>query len=263
MTPTPCRFVLPLLFAASSAGAVLPDTPVTHALDAGQGARMPAVVITGKRLPRAEPHILRQEYFRRFAYSTPSRGGGAPLKAAPPSKDNSNKESEESCKSSDNPVVIATGEKHREEADFAAHGLYGLSLTRTYRSKHAEGRLFGKHWLSTLDPPKLVRAACFIPRTGWQCVPQSITHVDENGTSYVYTYAGHGPLERPNDATAPQPGASNPAALPPPGSPQPARPVEFYYRTGENSPMLTWSARSPTTLKRNKFTYQFDAQDVR
>ena len=60
-------------------------------------------------------------------------------------------ESEEACKSTKNPVLIATGEKHKTEVDFQAAGPYSLSLARTYRSKHAEGNLFGAHWLSNLD----------------------------------------------------------------------------------------------------------------
>ena len=65
-------------------------------------------------------------------------GGGGGHKAAPPSQNNSNKEKEREkpCVSTSNPVVIATGEKHKAEQDFQAAGLYGLSLTRTYRSQH-------------------------------------------------------------------------------------------------------------------------------
>ncbi|NHZ38098.1 RHS repeat-associated core domain-containing protein [Massilia rubra] len=259
MKPKKLSFVLPLLLFSWTASATNTEGVVPRASDSGGGG-MQQVFINEKRLIGEEPRFGRLEYFPRFAYSRPSRSGGAPVKAAPPSKDNSNKESEESCKSTDNPVVIATGEKHKDESDFESQGLYGLSLTRTYRSRHAEGRLFGKHWLSSLDPPKLVRATCFIPSPGWQCVPQSITHVDENGSSYVYTYAGNGPLERPNDATTPPGGQTNPGANPPPGSPPPARPNEFYYRTGENSPKLTWKAGTQLILNRNKFIYRFDAQ---
>ena len=258
MNPKKLGVVLPLLFFASTVSATNTEDILPRAKDSG-ALLMERVVIRGKRLARDEPHFERLEYFPRFAYSRSSGSGGAPLKAAPPSKDNSNKESEQDCKSTDNPVVLATGEKHKDEPDFEAQGPYGLSLTRTYRSQHAEGRLFGKHWLSSLDPPKLVRATCFIPSPGWQCVPQSITHVDENGSSYVYTYAGNGPLERPNDATTP-PSETNPGANPPPGPPPPARPSEFYYRTAENSPKLTWKAGTQLILKRNKFVYVFDAQ---
>lgn len=40
----------------------------------------------------------------------------------PKSEQNSNKQSEEDCKSTRNPVLIATGEKHKDAPDFAAGG---------------------------------------------------------------------------------------------------------------------------------------------
>lgn len=37
----------------------------------------------------------------------------------------------------DKPVVVTTGEKYKVEEDFSGQGLYGIGLTRTYRSKNA------------------------------------------------------------------------------------------------------------------------------
>jgi YD repeat-containing protein len=56
---------------------------------------------------------------------------------------------------SQNPVVLATGEKVKEEQDFAVAGLHGLTLRRTYRSKGSTGQLFGPNWTSSVDPPNL------------------------------------------------------------------------------------------------------------
>ncbi len=145
MNPKKLGVVLPLLFFVSIASATFPNDNAPTALDAGRGA-IPRVIIEGKRPIGEEPRFGRLEYFSRLAYARPSRSGGAPVKAPPPSKDNSNKESEENCRSTDNPVVIATGEKHKDESDLESQGLYGLSLTHTYCSRHAEGRLFGKQW---------------------------------------------------------------------------------------------------------------------
>ena len=59
------------------------------------------------------------------------------------------------------PVVIATGEKYKDEPDFAAGSAYGLGLTRTYRSYTTRASMFGPKWLSTYDYPKLIRTGCF------------------------------------------------------------------------------------------------------
>lgn len=67
--------------------------------------------------------------------------GGSP-KAAPTYENNSNIDND--CQSgapqsTNNPVVIATGEKHKTETDFLSQGEYGLGLERTYRSRQATG----------------------------------------------------------------------------------------------------------------------------
>ncbi len=87
-----------------------------------------------------------------------------------------------------NPVVIATGEKFKDEVDFSAVNPYSFSLTRTYRSKLASGSLFGPNWMSTLDIPSLKfdSAQCRKFPNG-ECVPQSVTVTDVTGAPVVYT----------------------------------------------------------------------------
>ncbi|MEO7576995.1 MAG: RHS repeat-associated core domain-containing protein, partial [Massilia sp.] len=169
------------------------------------------------------------------------RSGGR--KALPAAANNSNKESDEDCKSTKNPVVIATGEKHKEEQDFPAGGMYGLGLERTYRSMQAAGSLFGAHWLSSLDMPALRYADCFIPRAGWYCVPRTITHTDENGTAFVYTYVANGPIDDVVGATR--------------------RPEEYYYAAAGAASLGTLTYRvTPTSksawISKNKLTYTYN-----
>jgi hypothetical protein len=115
--------------------------------------------------------------------------GSTAMQADPPAVDNSNKE--DCGKSTANPVVIATGEKYKEEMDFLARGEYGLSLQRTYRSKQAAGKMFGPHWLSNLDVPRLqINSAGCTPTTSGQCIPRSVTVTDANGTKYLYGNVG-------------------------------------------------------------------------
>jgi len=56
---------------------------------------------------------------------------------------------------SSNPVLLATGEKIKEEVDFSPGNLHSLALKRTYRSKGPVGQLFGSKWVSSLDAPLL------------------------------------------------------------------------------------------------------------
>jgi len=104
----------------------------------------------------------------------------------PPSEDSSNEE--ELC--TENPVVIATGEKFKDEHDFRSAGVYGLSLQRTYRSMNASGKMFGPHWPSSFDFPKLgFSPTCKTVATG-VCVPYTVTYTETDGTKFVYSYVG-------------------------------------------------------------------------
>lgn len=236
---------------------------VAHAND----ELMQRVIITGKRT--REPYSFPNVYtFRPSLPRVRSLGGSAPVRAAPSSEDNSNKESDSDCdsKSTANPVVIATGEKHKSEPDFQANGLYALSLTRTYRSQHAEGSLFGPHWLSSLDSPKLDYAACYVPSHGFNCIPRTITHTDENGTKFVYHYVGHGGIEDVSGLTAHgldgKPLAS-PKKDEPEGQAPIRRPKEYFYESGNAASVtgrLTYSPYQPVHVYKDKTRYYFTWQ---
>ncbi|UTY59405.1 RHS repeat-associated core domain-containing protein [Massilia sp. erpn] len=116
----------------------------------------------------------------------PDRGPGPANTETPPTKDNSNKDV---CGgSTKNPVIIATGEKYKDELDFFARGEYGLSMERTYRSKHAVGRFFGPNWLSNLDMPRvrITDPTCTTNPSG-QCIPRGVTITHPSGEAHVYT----------------------------------------------------------------------------
>ena len=51
----------------------------------------------------------------------------------------------------DNPVIIASGEKLKDEPDFGSSSLDGLEMRRTYRSFDAKAKMFGPKWLSSYD----------------------------------------------------------------------------------------------------------------
>lgn len=93
--------------------------------------------------------------------------------------------SKTSCLLTPNPVVITTGEKVKVEPDFQGFGLYGISLTRTYRSKNATGSLFGPNWLSNLDQARLNFNDRFTNWAGQQMY-RRITLVEANGARYEY-----------------------------------------------------------------------------
>lgn len=122
--------------------------------------------------------------------SRPGQGGAPryPFMGSPAAKDNSSA----TCSKtpiSPNPVIIATGEKIKNEVDFSSYGRYGLSLSRTYRSKHATGVLFGANWTSNLDPARITPSATCTRRfANWPCVPDSFTLTEPDGTKYTYTY---------------------------------------------------------------------------
>jgi RHS repeat-associated protein len=148
--------------------------------------------------------------------------GGRATRAAPPSVNNSNKESDSDCdsKSTANPVVIATGEKHKEELDFAAGGKYGLSLQRTYRSMQTTGKLFGPHWPSSLDGAMLQSVGTFKPYPEGITVPRTVMFADTNGTEFAYEFrydAGGDSIPRPDS-----PGENGP--------PRDGEPDEYIYR---------------------------------
>lgn len=112
-------------------------------------------------------------------------GGGASnsQKAPAPPKDNSDK-----CNATGNPVKLSTGEKLKEEFDYPAFSTYGIPLTRTYRSVHATGSLFGSHWTSNVDYPRLIYTFVnCVRQANRRCLPRTVTHVRPDGTRHEYT----------------------------------------------------------------------------
>ena len=85
------------------------------------------------------------------------------------------------------PVVIATGEKIKPEADFVSNGLYGLSLARTYRSGYSGAGMFGAHWWPSLVYPKLGLIGC-INDPDFGCVPSSVQVWQPDGSNDVYRH---------------------------------------------------------------------------
>lgn len=119
----------------------------------------------------------------------PGSGGGgksAPAKAAATTT-NSKEPNESTCK----PVVIATGEKYKDELDFSGVGPYGIVLNRTYRSGQGITGMFGSNWYGSFEqlPLSFTFTNCITTPDG-NCIPASATVTATDGTKYVYTYAG-------------------------------------------------------------------------
>jgi RHS repeat-associated protein len=93
--------------------------------------------------------------------------------------------------STDKPVILTTGEKHKDEHDFVAQGAYGLSLNRTYRSKPGAPGIFGANWYGSLEHRSLEFTTLNCQNTpNGDCIPTSVTFTDNDGTKTVYTYVG-------------------------------------------------------------------------
>ncbi|MES2321162.1 MAG: RHS repeat-associated core domain-containing protein [Pseudomonadota bacterium] len=261
MNPTKLGMLLPLFFlypAASATNGLSNWLQTSRYLHSTQADEIDTIIIVGKRPGTRDWVSIDTTAQYRTGLSMEGAGDGM---ADPPSQNNSNKEK---CKSTKNPVVIATGEKHKSEPDFQAGGLYGLSLTRSYRSEHAEGSMFGPHWLSSLDGPKLQYAACTVPKPGFHCIPSAITYTNENGTSFVYHFVKEGPLEDDGRLVARRPHgkpgtAASAAEAGVPGTPV-RRPTEYYYTSSDAAATgtLTYSPYRPAWILRDKMTYGFN-----
>lgn len=87
-----------------------------------------------------------------------------------------------------NPVIIATGEKVKTEVDFVSSGLYGLSLSRHYRSMPATygaNGMFGPKWFSSLSTLKLMTAGQ-VNNPDWGLIPQSVNIWNADGSREHY-----------------------------------------------------------------------------
>lgn len=159
--------------------------------DGGDGrVELPPVFISGPRLPDNPSTLLAENPNSPRNLQDREAGPGQANTAKPPGNSNT-KGPSDPCLVTANPVKISTGEKFKLEKDFATGGLYALSLERTYRSMSTAGNMFGPHWLTNLEFPRLAIAfsPCTVTPIG-DCVPQSVTYNDTDGTQYTFTWAG-------------------------------------------------------------------------
>jgi len=158
------------------------------AFGVASGGETQSVIIVGQRPPGAG------------GYSNAGAGGppdnprnpvmtvvqikGARLKA----RTNTNNKDANSCETSKNPVVIATGEKYKEELDFTWSGDYGLSLARYYRSSGVMG-MFGYGWLSSLEYPTMIYPIQGCVQTSKEgCARPAVTLSTSNGEEWIYRF---------------------------------------------------------------------------
>lgn len=129
-----------------------------------------------------------------------------------------------------NPVVIATGEKIKEELDIPA-GRAGLGLVRTYRSNSFQYLMFGLRWTSQYELPRLRFVGCGRHQDyGSLCIPLYIEFIDTDGARYTYVpNAMNGALEYEVNRNA--------------------------ARTG----VLRYSPTGTTVLTREKMAYRFNS----
>jgi hypothetical protein len=87
----------------------------------------------------------------------------------------------------DHPVIIATGEKFKDEVDFTGGGLYSRGLQRTYRSMQTAGSIFGPNWMSSLEIPKMkVSFANCVTTFDGDCVPATVVVVAADGGEHTF-----------------------------------------------------------------------------
>lgn len=182
-------------------------------------------------------------------------------KSEPPTKDDST-----TCPTGGNPVKLSTGEKIQLEADHPAAAAYGIPLTRTYRSVHAVGSLFGPHWTANIDYPRLSYGFtdCVLQPNG-DCVPRRVVQTLPDGTRYEFVllspWIDGGDINRHTSALAATPLAAastklNPteAALRSSGRVYPYQ-VQGAVATG----LLRWYAGQAWTVEVDKTTYRYNS----
>jgi YD repeat-containing protein len=144
-----------------------------------------------------------------------------------------------SSPSTGQPVVIATGEKHKTEVDIVAAGLHALPLDRTYRSIDPGWVSFGSNWRSQYDWNPLHKTGCYnhadYPGV---CMPTAVTMTLPDGGKYIYkpTNPGDQVFLRYRVSGADAQGLLQ------------------YYPADAGNPVSYW------VLVRNKTTYVFNAQ---
>jgi RHS repeat-associated protein len=145
----------------------------------GTTATLPPVSVTGTRLSSWTPLVLG------YAGSGTRGSGnrGRLLLGTPASQNNSNQKQPDAATC--NPVLLTTGEKFKDEPDFTSQGLYGLSLSRTYRSMQTSGQMFGPHWASSFDWPRVTPGGQLCDLEGL-CVPAHLYLTEPDGTRWSY-----------------------------------------------------------------------------
>jgi hypothetical protein len=83
-------------------------------------------------------------------------------------------------------VIISSGELTLGESDISGFGLQSLTLSRSYRSSNASGRLFGPNWTSNFDPIRLFPSATRI-NTDIGQIPRDVVVTFPGGATYKYT----------------------------------------------------------------------------
>jgi RHS repeat-associated protein len=195
-----------LIFALCSATAALADNsdssndglPLEKPIDAPPpNGAVQEVPINGRKWDETLAGEMFLDWLRRipsFDYLKPPLERGDWGLAEPPADNNSDPKKcggDASSPSTSNPVILATGEKYKHETDFVSRSEYGISLTRTYRSKQASGRFFGANWPSSLDYPTLVFGQPCVQTPNGDCVPPKVTFKDTDGTQYTYNWDGY------------------------------------------------------------------------
>ena len=150
------------------------------------------VVIVGPREVKEKPGGLISFVYSGNGQASGEGSGSAGVgNANTPSADNMlNPVSENNSDSggcTQNPVIIATGEKFKSEDDFSSGGLYGMGLTRTYRSFNASGSMFGANWPSTFDSLKIGYTLTACRTIDALCYPRSATISYANGSRFKFT----------------------------------------------------------------------------
>jgi hypothetical protein len=178
---------------SSSAVALLVGLWSVAPLAEAQGVtELPPIPVTGKRWwePNAESGLHLWSYSARSP-SAFSKGGSNPSTAKIARKAGEAETDLNSCSSpsTTNPVLIATGEKHKTEVDILASGRYGLGLERTYRSRFATGNpMFGPKWTSQYDAASIVKGGGCVPLDSnfGPCYPRYLTVTLADGTRYTF-----------------------------------------------------------------------------
>jgi RHS repeat-associated protein len=157
----------------------------SQSVQAEDAVQLPDVIVTGTKLPKNK-NLLKTfvELARMGAGASLSADGGRGVQS-PPAPIASPPAENKPATCTDNPVVISTGEKYKEELDFELQGLYGFDLVRRYRSNNASGQLFGPNWLSSLDGPRITTEGGIVTGVDGR-IPKYAHMTLEDGTSYSF-----------------------------------------------------------------------------